>query len=81
MVETCTHWFILYTFFHPRDWSSVWWPWHGHEHENDLEGYVAAVRKDGSRFGRLEAIVTQAHGKLYHYARAGSTFLGDTSYQ
>ncbi|MGH2362530.1 MAG: hypothetical protein ACRDGM_18550, partial [bacterium] len=29
VVETCTHWFIVYGFFHPRDWAQGF----GQEHE------------------------------------------------
>ena len=38
LVETSTHWFIVYAFFHPRDWTDNWFLYHWDEHENDLEG-------------------------------------------
>jgi hypothetical protein len=55
VVETCTHWFIAYGFFHPRDWtdSSM-----DQEHENDMEGLLSIVRKDGTTYGRIYGIVT-----------------------
>ena len=69
VVETCTHWFIIYAMFHPRDWVDGCCD---QEHENDFEGLLAIVRKDGSRYGRLEGIVTVAHWDFYSYTPAGS---------
>ena len=37
VAETSTHWFIIYMFFHPRDWVDVLF---GCEHENDAEGLL-----------------------------------------
>lgn len=77
VVETCTHWFITYGFFHPRDWSDGYLPSgetfdrygflvdEGQEHENDLEEAIVAVRKGEGSADRLEAVLTQAHGG-YH---------------
>lgn len=45
VVETCTHWLVVYGFFHPRDWTDEYFDG---EHENDLEGFLAVVRKPGS---------------------------------
>jgi hypothetical protein len=69
IVETCTHWFIVYAFYHPRDWSDT--PF-DQEHENDLEGFLAIVRKDGSPIGRLEGIVTVFHDDFFSYTPSGS---------
>jgi hypothetical protein len=70
-VETDSHWFINYVAFHPRDWSdSVFQD--RDEHENDFEGMLAIVRKDGTEFGTLDGIVTQAHGDFFSYTPAGS---------
>ena len=67
VVETRSHWFVSYQFFHPRDWS-------GHfletEHENDSEGLLLAVARDGSRFGTLRAAVTVAHRNFFSYVPA-----------
>jgi hypothetical protein len=64
VVETSTHWFVVYMFFHPRDWGdSVF----DTEHENDSEGVLVVISRDGSRFGRLEAAVTVVHGDFYSY--------------
>jgi hypothetical protein len=69
VVETCTHWFIVYGFFHPQDWTDSRFD---QEHENDLEGLLSIVRKDGSRFGKLEGMVTVYHNDFYSYTPPGS---------
>jgi hypothetical protein len=71
VVETCTHWFIVYGFFHPRDWTDSR---ADQEHENDLEGLLSIVRKDGTRFGKLEGMVTVYHTDFYSYTPPGSPF-------
>jgi hypothetical protein len=70
VVETESHFFIVYMFFHPRDWADSLFDT---EHENDAEGVLFAVRRDGSKFGRLEAAVTVAHSDFYSFVprRAG----------
>jgi hypothetical protein len=73
VVETCTHWYILYAFYHPRDWSG---PPAGLEHENDMEGLLEIVRKDRSRFGDLQAIVTIFHNDFYTFTPKGSRLAG-----
>ncbi len=72
VVESETHWFILYAFFHPRDRAEGWLRT---EHENDLEGFLLFVRKDETSFGQLEGMVTHAHGKLFTYLPENSTIL------
>lgn len=74
VVETSTHWFLVYAFYHPRDWEDFPDPLALFTHENDMEGVLLTVRKDGSAFGRLEAMVTVAHDHFYSYVPAGSTF-------
>ncbi|RPD47656.1 hypothetical protein DNI29_09395 [Hymenobacter sediminis] len=72
VVETSTHWFVTYAFFHPRDWTDVAVAYNLDEHENDLEGLLAVVKKDGSTYGNLQAIVTVAHSDFYSFVPAGS---------
>ncbi|MGX7825042.1 hypothetical protein ACTG9Q_08105 [Actinokineospora sp. 24-640] len=74
VVETSTHWFIGYSFYHPRDWEDFPDPFRQFTHENDLEGMVLTVRRDGSSHGRLEAMVTVAHSDFYSYVPAGSPY-------
>lgn len=74
VVETSTHWFVVYSFYHPRDWEDFSDPFEQFTHENDMEGVLATIRKDGSTYGRLEAVITVAHSDFYSYVPAGSTF-------
>jgi len=75
VVETCTHRFITYSFFHPQDWTDI--PF-DQEHENDLEGLLAIVRKDGSTFGKPEGMVTVFHNDFYSYTPVGSPLRSGT---
>lgn len=63
VVETVDHWYVVYAFYHPRDWDD----YATEEHENDLEGFLAIVRKDGTRYGHLDGIVTVYHRDFYSY--------------
>jgi len=65
VMETRTHWFLHYNFFHPRDYSDVCVV--GTCHENDYEGLILSVRKDLSKFGKLELMETLAHNNVYSY--------------
>ena len=64
-IETSTHWFLIYNAFHPRDYSDKCLA--GTCHENDNEGLILTVRKDGSQFGKLQAMETLAHNNVYSY--------------
>ncbi|MEZ4237591.1 MAG: hypothetical protein R3F59_15875 [Myxococcota bacterium] len=71
VVETCTHWFVVYGMFHPRDWTdSVF----DQEHENDLEGALVVVEKDGTPTGRAVAMITVYHNDFYSYVPEDSTW-------
>jgi len=69
--ESVTHWFIVYMFYHPRDWSDI--PV-GDEHENDAEGFLAIVQKpvgiekEAFPFGFLTGMITIAHWWFYSYS-------------
>ncbi len=63
--ETETHWFLIYNFFHPRDYSASCVG--GTCHENDNEGLILTISKDGSQFGRLQVMETLAHDNIYSY--------------
>ena len=75
VVQTSTHWFLVYAFYHPRDWTEFD-PFGTMSHENDMEGVLLTVRKNGSTYGRLEAMVTVAHNDFYSYVPAGSPYTG-----
>ena len=64
-METSTHWFLIYNFFHPRDYSDKCFA--GTCHENDNEGMILTVERDGSEFGRLQTMETLAHNNIYSY--------------
>lgn len=68
VVESDRYWFIVYAFFHPRDWRNG----DNNEHENDMEGILAIVLKDGTEFGRLIGVITVAHTDFYSYTPEGS---------
>ncbi len=65
VMETETHWFLIYNFFHPRDYSDFCVA--GTCHENDNEGLILTVRKDSSKFGKLEVMETLAHNNIYSF--------------
>lgn len=62
-METETHWFLTYNIFHARDYSDRCVV--GTCHENDNEGIILTIRKDGSPFGRLQVMETLAHNNVY----------------
>jgi hypothetical protein len=72
VVETSTHWFLTYLFFHARDWTNR--PFFDAEHENDAEGLLLAVEKDGTVYGQLRAAITVAHADFFSYTPPGSTW-------
>lgn len=61
--ESKTHYFIMYSFFHPRDYSYICIPWICHE--NDLEGAMLTIEKSEDPMGRLVAIQTLAHDRIF----------------
>jgi len=65
VIETETHWFLQYSFFHPRDYSDVCIA--GTCHENDFEGLILTVRKNETTFGKLEVMETLAHNNIYSF--------------
>ncbi|MBY0505452.1 MAG: hypothetical protein K2X03_16180 [Bryobacteraceae bacterium] len=65
-IESETHWFLIYNFFHARDYSDNCVV--GTCHENDNEGVVLTVRKGHGEFGHLEAMETLAHNNVYSYS-------------
>jgi hypothetical protein len=69
VVESCSHYFITYAFYHPRDWTDTIFD---QEHENDLEGALLVVRKDGTAYGVAEGLVTVFHTNFYSFKPSGS---------
>jgi len=68
VAETETHWFIVYSLFHPRDYTDDPCEESDGCHENDMESLQVIVQKDGSPYGRLQALETLAHSDLYLYS-------------
>jgi len=62
-METASHWFLIYNLFHARDYSDRCVI--GTCHENDNEGIILTILKDGSEFGRLQVMETLAHNNVY----------------
>jgi hypothetical protein len=72
VVETSTHYFILYCFFHPRDWANVCF-FNIDYHENDLEGELTIIKKSNvNGYGELLGMVTVAHSDFYSFVPNGS---------
>lgn len=69
-METETHWFLIYNMFHPRDYSDKCVA--GSCHENDNEGLILTITKDGSRFGSLLTMETLAHNNVYSHVNSRS---------
>jgi len=67
VVETERHWYLLYSLFHPRDYTYDPCEDTSGCHENDVESIVMAVAKDGTSFGRLVVMGTLAHGDMFLY--------------
>jgi len=69
VIESTSHYFITYAFYHARDYTAR--PYEGFapktEHENDLEGMTLTVEKDGSAFGKVVLLETLAHDIFYKY--------------
>jgi hypothetical protein len=74
VIETSTHWFLIYNAFHPRDYSDKCVA--GSCHENDNEGLILTVQRDGSEFGRLLTMETLAHNNVYSYVADSSIRAG-----
>lgn len=75
VVQTSTHWFIIYSFFHPRDWVDLQ-DFGLDTHENDLEGILAIVKRPAqegpNNFGDLLGLVTVYHLDFFSYNAPGS---------
>ncbi len=66
VVETTTHWYILYAFYHVRDWHAWWIPYF--QHENDLEGCLMIIEKRSKyRHGYFLGMITASHDQFWLY--------------
>jgi hypothetical protein len=64
-METATHYFLTYNFFHPRRYAE---DCGAACQENDNGGVMVTARKDGSRFGRPLLLQTLANNTVYAYS-------------
>ncbi|MEV7387354.1 hypothetical protein [Streptomyces sp. NPDC091215] len=77
VVQTPSFSYLLYMYFHPRDWSDGIIDNYQEdltEHENDSEGVLEVVANDGSAHGQLKAAITVAHSNFYSWVPSGSDF-------
>ena len=66
VVETGTHWYILYAFYHVRDWHAWWIPFF--QHENDFEGCLMIIEKSRDRsYGYFQGMMTASHDRFWLY--------------
>ncbi len=70
--ETVTHYFIGYYFFHAKDDADV----DADKHENDMEGILLVIKKNGSAFGTFQLMETQAHNQWYQYTNDSNITAG-----
>ena len=71
VVETTTHYFILYAFYHGQDWYDGKYFYdkirkNFDEHLNDMEGALAIITKKANE--RVDAFITVSHFHFYTYA-------------
>ncbi len=65
---TKSHYYILYSAYHPRDWTDVPLLCQEDSHENDMEGaLVVAERKTDGSFGNVIRVVTKYHSTVKKY--------------
>ncbi|MBI3696044.1 MAG: hypothetical protein HY238_14535 [Acidobacteria bacterium] len=64
-METATHYFLVYDFYHPRRYSDHCTG--SACHENDSGGLVLTIRKDGTKYGRPQVMQTLAQNNIYSY--------------
>lgn len=72
VVETETHYFIGYYDYHARDDG----PLTLDKHENDTEGVLVVIRKDGSTYGSFHLMESVAHNQMYQYTNDPSITSG-----
>ncbi len=73
MVETSTHYFFGYGFYHSMDDAVL----EDDRHENDYEDVYICVYKDGSTYGEFQALVSNRHGDMLEYTSSDLSFTND----
>lgn len=76
--ETATHYYIGYNFYHPRDDAPYGLTQYYDNrlpldcHENDMEGIIVVVTKNGYGYGDFLLMETVSHGHRYQYTNDSS---------
>ncbi len=79
--ETENAYFIMYAFFHPRDWTRFRFFGLG-QHENDLEGVFLWIAKSESmKWGNLKSVFTIFHNDILVYLPENSNLQLKKSYK
>lgn len=77
VVESETHWFIVYAFYHPRDWVKKFEI--ETAHENDMEGVLLVVERpqtgEEETYGTAKAMITVAHHDFFSYVPEDSDWM------
>lgn len=86
VVETETHYYLSYYFYHPRDWGLLKKAAENSPstrpsaaspaaiyHEHDLEGMTLVARKPASQLSDIVAMYTQAHDDTYYFPASAAT--------
>ena len=72
IVQTSTHWFINYAFFHPRDWSNKFIIKAFDTHENDLEGQLSIIKRPNiasdTSYGKFLGMISVFHSGFYPFS-------------
>jgi Secretion system C-terminal sorting domain len=72
-VETETHYFLQYGFFHANDDAVL----PIDQHNNDYEQVYICVKKNDTKFGKFVALTLNSHGKFYTYFKTQLLFEND----
>lgn len=80
VVQTPTHVYVTYLFYHPRQWNRINTRWWSHEH--DLTALrVVAVREDPQDLGQPVSVETVNSGEFAFYAVAEGVELKDGNFE
>lgn len=76
--ETQTHVYILYSIFHPRDWTDIPFVCGLDSHENDMEGILVCARKtNDDQLSNVEYVSSIFHSDRKNYRRNELLFNGE----
>lgn len=77
---TETHFFILYSVYHPRDWTDILFLCSLDSHENDMEAVlITAERNADGNFGSIINAQTIWHSDVYDYTNSELLIISNTN--